>query len=347
MYFINCSDTTPERLPRARIPWQVSLQGRELNSASISCYPLVDTEHNMTTHSKTLQTVEPVPASAAAAFAYCEEMTRAHYENFPVGSLLIPRSRRKHVYSIYAFARTADDFADEGYDSATLTETDRLASLDDWERKLEACYAGRADHPIFIALAESVRELDLPISLFRDLLSAFKQDVVKRRYENFEEVLDYCRRSANPVGRLILLLFGYRSETLHQLSDHICTGLQLANFWQDVAVDIEKDRVYLPLDEMTRFGVSVEDLQDRHFSERYAALLSSQVARTRDLFDRGRALPGLVNGRLRVELRLTWLGGVRILEKIEELKFDTLHARPVISSRDKLELLIKALFGVL
>jgi squalene synthase HpnC len=301
----------------------------------------------MTIHSKTLRPLEPAPAGAADAFAYCEALTRAHYENFPVGSILVPRSKRKHVYSIYAFARTADDFADEGYDSAELTEADRLASLEDWERKLEACYAGRADHPSFIALAESVRELDLPISLFRDLLSAFKQDVVKRRYENCDEVLDYCRRSANPVGRLILLLFGYRSEILHQLSDQICTGLQLANFWQDVAVDIEKDRVYLPLDEMARFGVTIEDLRQRRFSESYAALLASQVARTRDLFLRGRPLPEQVKGRLRVELRLTWLGGMRILEKIEDLKFDTLHARPVITTRDKMQLLIKSLFGVL
>src|SRR5574341_812068 len=154
-------------------------------------------------------------SSVADAFAYFERMARAHYENFPVGSLLVPKNRRKHVYSIYAFARTADDFADEGYGTSDLTEAGRLAALDDWERRLEDCYTGKADHPVFIALAETVRELQLPVKLFRDLLSAFKQDVVKRRYADFDQVLDYCARSANPVGRLILLLFDYRAERLH------------------------------------------------------------------------------------------------------------------------------------
>jgi len=271
-------------------------------------------------------------------------MARAHYENFPVGSLLAPKDRRKHVYSIYAFARTADDFADESYETGELTEAWRLAALDDWERKLEDCYQGRADHPVFIALAETVRELRLPIQLFRDLLSAFKQDVIKRRYEDFDEVLDYCARSANPVGRLILLLFDYREGRLAELSDCICTALQLTNFWQDVEVDIRKDRIYLPQNEMARFGVSVDDLLEKRFSAQYAALLKFQVDRTWRLFDRGKALPSLVSGRLAVELRLTWLGGTRILERIEEMEYDTLNARPKISTADKISLLVKALW---
>lgn len=279
----------------------------------------------------------------AEAFAYCERMARTHYENFPVGSLLAPKRLRKHVYSVYAFARTADDFADEGYETGELTETQRLAALDDWEQKLEDCYRSRAEHPVFVALAETAKELRLPIQLFRDLLSAFKQDVVKRRYANFDEVLDYCARSANPVGRLILLLFGYRDERLHELSDCICTALQLTNFWQDVEVDIHKDRVYLPQDEMARFGVSVDDLREKRFSERYAALLKFQVERTREMFDRGKPLPDLVSGRLAVELRLTWLGGTRILERIEEMGYDTLNARPKISTADKIALLARAL----
>ncbi|MGH9767394.1 MAG: squalene synthase HpnC [Blastocatellia bacterium] len=278
----------------------------------------------------------------ADAFAYCERMARAHYENFPVGSLLAPKDRRKHVYSIYAFARTADDFADEGYETGELTEARRLAALDDWERRLEDCYLGRADHPIFVALAETVRELRLPIQLFRDLLSAFKQDVVKRRYADFGEVLDYCARSANPVGRLILLLFGYREERLHNLSDCVCSALQLANFWQDVEVDIRKDRIYLPQNEMAGFGVSLDDLREKRFSERYAALLEFQIERTWELFNRGKPLLSLVSGRLAVELRLTWLGGTRILERIEEMGYDTLNARPKISTADKIALLVKA-----
>jgi len=285
----------------------------------------------------------PPPQSVAEAFAYCERLARAHYENFPVGSLLVPRERRKHVYSVYAFARTADDFADEGYETGELTEAWRLAAIDDWERKLEDCYQGRADHPVFVALAETARELRLPIQLFRDLLSAFKQDVVKRRYADFDEALDYCARSANPVGRLILLLFGYREERLHDLSDCICSALQLANFWQDVEVDVRKDRVYLPQNEMARFGVSVDDLREKRFSESYAALLKFQIERTRELFNRGKPLPNLVSGRLAVELRLTWLGGVRILERIEEMGYDTLNARPKISTADKIALLAKAL----
>ncbi|MCI0392899.1 MAG: squalene synthase HpnC [Acidobacteria bacterium] len=281
--------------------------------------------------------------SVAGAFAYCERMARAHYENFPVGSLLAPKDRRKHVYSIYAFARTADDFADENYETGELTEERRLAALDDWERRLEDCYRGRADHPVFIALAETVRELRLPIQLFRDLLSAFKQDVVKRRYADFDEVLDYCARSANPVGRLILLLFNYREERLFELSDCICAALQLTNFWQDVEVDIRKDRIYLPQNEMARFGVSVDDLLDKRFSARYAALLKFQVERTWELFNRGKSLPNLVSGRLAIELRLIWLGGTRILERIKEMGYDTLNARPKISTADKISLLLKAL----
>jgi hydroxysqualene synthase len=290
-----------------------------------------------------LQTIEP--CGVDEAFAYCERMARDHYENFPVGSLLIPRDRRRYVYSIYAFARTADDFADEGYGEAGWDEAGRLAALDDWEKKLEASYRGEASHPVFIALAETARDLRLPVQLFRDLISAFQQDVAKRRYANFDEVLDYCARSANPVGRLVLLLFGYHEERLHKLSDSICTGLQLANFWQDLSIDIGKDRVYLPQDEMADFGVSVDDLRDGRSSDRAAALLRLQVERTRKLFEDGRSLPGMVNGRLAFELRLTWLGGMRILRRIEEQGYDTLRARPVITRWDKIVLLLRAVLG--
>lgn len=279
------------------------------------------------------------------AYAFCQLMAESHYENFPVGSLLIPKRLRKHVYSIYAFARVADDFADEGYEDGKTTEAERLASLDDWRQKLESCFVGEADHPVFIALAATVRELNLPIKPFSDLLSAFGQDVVKTRYANFDEALDYCARSANPVGRLILLLFDYRDERLHQLSDHICTALQLANFWQDVSVDIAKDRIYLPQDEMRQFGVTVDDLRQARFSPQFAELMKFQVERTRKLFDQGRELPELVSGRLKYELRLTWFGGARILERIEELGYDTLNRRPAISTFDKLRLLARTLLA--
>lgn len=282
-------------------------------------------------------------ASVAEAFAHCEALTRAHYENFPVGSLLIPKARRRHVYSIYAFARTADDLADEGYDDATLTPAKRLQALDEWEAQLNACVAGQAENPIFVALAQTIAELNLPVSLLTDLLSAFKQDVVKRRYANFAEVLDYCERSANPVGRLILRLFDYHDETLDELSDAICTALQLANFWQDVAVDIQKDRVYLPEAELARFGVTLADLRQPQATTQFRELLKFQVERTRELFQKGRRLPELVTGRLAVELRLTWHGGMRILELIEQQNYDTLRQRPKLQRRDKILLLVRTL----
>ncbi len=283
--------------------------------------------------------------SAPEALMYCERLTKAHYETLPVGSLLVPRPLRKHVYSIYAFARTADDFADEGYENSTLTETQRLAALQDWQQNLENCFAGKADHPIFIALAATVKELNLPIKPLSDLLSAFKQDVFKTRYANFDEVLDYCTRSANPVGRLILLLFGYQDERLHRLSDHICTALQLANFWQDVSVDIRKDRIYLPQEEVQQFGVTIEDLREAKFSKHFAELMKFQVERTWELFHQGRELPELVSGRLKYELRLTWFGGANILKQIEALGYDTLTQRPANSTFDKLRLLARTLMG--
>ncbi|MFN0085926.1 MAG: squalene synthase HpnC [Blastocatellia bacterium] len=281
----------------------------------------------------------------ADSFDWCERMARSHYENFPVGSLLVPKRLRKHVYSIYAFARVADDLADEGHETGEWTEARRLSELDAWERRLTEAVQGRADHPVFIALAETMRELSLPAAPLRNLLSAFRQDVVRRRYDTFEDLLDYCARSANPVGRLILLLFGYREEELHRLSDEICTALQLANFWQDVEVDMRKDRVYLPLEDMRRFGVTVEDLRARRFSREFASLMKFQVERARDRFNRGKSLPSRVQGRLALELRLTWLGGMRILERIEEKGYDTLTSRPRITSTDKIRILLKSLAG--
>jgi squalene synthase HpnC len=208
---------------------------------------------------------------------------------------------------------------------------------------LESCYRGIASHPIFIALGETVRELRLPIHLFLDLLAAFRQDVVQARYGDFEAVLDYCRRSANPVGRLILLLFGYRDEQLHRLSDYICTALQLANFWQDVAVDLEKDRVYLPQEDLWQFDYSEEELFAREFNPCFAALLKLQVDRTRQLFQHGKPLLRKVRGRLAFELCLTWHGGARILELIERNGYNTLHGRPALTKWDKLVLLTRAI----
>ena len=293
---------------------------------------------------------EPPSASAiAAAYAACTELARTHYENFPVGRM-VPKAMQKHVHAIYAFARYADDLADEGYakgssDEEAMTPDERLMALDDWERQLRAPAGTPGLHYIFVALHETIRELDLPPSLCSDLLSAFKQDVVKRRYADFAEVLDYCRRSANPVGRLVLLLHGVRDEALHGLSDHICTGLQLANFWQDVAVDLDKDRIYLPADERNQFGVTEDGLFAHRADEAYRKLLKFQVDRTQGIFDQGALLTKKLHGLLRLEIRLTWLGGTKILRKIEAQDYDTLSHRPKIRKTDMALLFLRALFS--
>jgi phytoene synthase len=294
--------------------------------------------------------VRPDAKAIAEAYEACTRMARAHYENFPVGRL-VPREMQPHVHAVYAFARYADDLADEGYAGSAkargvqdvMTPEQRLLALDDWEKQLRSPAGTPGLHFIFTALHETIRELDLPLDLFTDLLSAFKQDVVKRRYANFSEVLDYCRRSANPVGRLVLLLHGIRDGELHKLADHICTGLQLANFWQDVGVDLEKDRIYLPEDERNKFGVTEEALFARRTDDNYRRLLAFQVGRTQDIFNQGEPLTKKLRGLLRIEIRVTWLGGTTILRKIENLKFDTLNARPKVGKADMAALLLKAM----
>jgi phytoene synthase len=269
-------------------------------------------------------------------------LARSHYENFPVGSLLIRKDLRKHFYSIYAFARIADDFADEGY-SEKYTEGERLGWLDEWGHKLRTAYQGRATHPVFLALSHTAGLYNLPITLFDDLLSAFRQDVVVRRYNSYHELVDYCRRSANPVGRLILLLFGHRDPEMHSQSDDICTALQLANHWQDVKIDLDKDRVYLPAEDMLRFGITAESLERDSGSDRFRALMAMEVDRVRALFSRGKPLCAAVNGRLGVELRAIWLGGTRILSRIEKVGYDVFSHRPRVTSGDKLRILVTAL----
>ena len=279
--------------------------------------------------------------SVDRAYEYCERLARSHYENFPVGSALIPKRLRKHFFSIYAFARIADDFADEGYGQG-YGENERLDLLNEWRRMLMESLVGRARHPVFVALARTASEFDLPAVLFEDLLSAFAQDVTVRRYESFDQVLDYCRRSANPIGRLILLLFGYRDDQRHQWSDDICTALQLTNHWQDVGVDLEKDRIYLPQDELSRFELSADDLMRRDASDRFKQLIKSEVERARAMFARGKPLCTSVSGRLGLELRSVWLGGMRILDRVEKNGWDVFAGRPVITSTDKLKILLVA-----
>ena len=275
------------------------------------------------------------------AYQYCERLARSHYENFPVGSALVPKRLRKHFYSIYAFARIADDFADEGYGEGH-TERERLDWLGQWRSMLIESIAGRATHPVFVALADTQTRFDLPTELFEDLISAFEQDVTLRRYDCFDRLLDYCRRSANPIGRLILLLFGYQDEQQHQWSDEICTALQLANHWQDVAVDLDKDRVYLPDEDLSRFDLTVDDLKRHRIDEKFQELMRFEVERTHEMFDRGKPVCTSVSGRLGLELRAVWLGGMRILERIEQNNYDVFAHRPIITSTDKLKILFVA-----
>ena len=270
------------------------------------------------------------------AYARCEARVRGHYENFPVG-LFVPREKRPHVHALYAFARAADDFADE-----KIYEGMRAEKLDQWEQRLHAAYEGRAEDPIFMALAHTVRTLDIPKDLLLDLLSAFRQDTVQSRYTTWGELLDYCRRSANPVGRLVLLVFGYHDPQLPPLSDSICTALQLANHWQDLAVDLHKDRIYAPRQLLDRFGVREWDLNAGKVTDAFKALMAELVSRTRDLFRDGRPLCDRVGRDLRFEMRLTWLGGSGILDRIESAGYDVFRRRPSYGLSGKLALAWRA-----
>lgn len=272
------------------------------------------------------------------AFEYCGRLAATHYENFPVGSRFIPKKLRPYVHSIYAFARIADDFADE---PDTLDNL-RMAFLENWEGQLLQCIWRTPQHPVFIALKETIQKFDLPVTLFQDLLMAFKMDVTTKRHGRFEDLLAYCRYSANPVGRLVLLLFGYRDPEFHTLSDSICTALQLANFWQDVAVDYQKDRIYLPRKDMSKFGYREEDLKDGRHNEAFRNLMRHEIVRTRDLFHHGRPLCDKVGRDLRFELHLIWNGGMTILDRIESADYNVFIHRPTLRLTDKITMVTKA-----
>lgn len=272
------------------------------------------------------------------AYAHCERIAREHYENFPVASLLVPRALRPHVCAVYAFARRADDFAD-----LPRFEGRRLSRLAAWERQLAAAVSGRARHPVFVALGHTIRTRDLPVEPLRDLLSAFRQDVTVTRYATFEDLADYCRRSADPVGRLVLALFDRLTPRRALWSDAICTALQLANHWQDVGIDAARGRIYLPLEDLAAFGVAEEEVLAGRMSDRFRALLAFEIARTRDLFARGRPLCADVGGRLGLELRAVWLGGSAILDAILRRGCDVFARRPTHGAADRLRLAAGAL----
>jgi phytoene synthase len=276
------------------------------------------------------------PAKIRAAYAECRRLARRHYENFPTASYLVPRDKRDALAAIYAYARYADDLADEpGVEG-------RLAQLAAWRQKLTECYAGKAEHPVFIALRDMIEKFRLSQENFENLLRAFESDVRVNRHVNFLSLLAYCSCSANPVGRLVLELFGHREPELFLLSDHICTALQLTNFWQDVAVDLARDRIYLPLEDLARFNLTLVDLCARRLDDRWRQLMAFQIERTRKFFERGQALPEKVRPELRRQLRLTWLGGMTILSKIETVGYDVFGARPSLGLADFLRLYLQA-----
>lgn len=271
------------------------------------------------------------------AQAVCRQVAENHYENFPVGRF-IPAKIRPHVHAIYAFARGADDFADE-----PEHEGHRLERLSEWRNLLERASRGEAKDPVFTALAHSIRTQELPTAWLGHLLDAFESDVRQSRHASFEDLLAYSRNSANPIGRLVLWLHGYRDEARFAWSDDICTALQLANFWQDVAVDGRKDRVYLPQQDLAKFGYSEADLAAGVVNPAFRDLMAHEIARTRALFWRGRPLCDAVSGRLRFELRLVWHGGMRILEKIEAHGYDIFRRRPVLRAADHARLAWRSL----
>jgi hydroxysqualene synthase len=279
-----------------------------------------------------------------AAYAVCRRLAWRHYENFPVVSHFVPRDKRDALAAIYAFARCADDFADEGDGKGvpSVKPETRLQQLTDWRQKLQECYLGHADDPVFVALSDAARRFQLSRQHFEDLLRAFALDVHVNRHENLPSLLAYCSCSANPVGRLVLELFGHRDVELVALSDDICTALQLTNFWQDIAIDLKHDRVYLPLEDLARFEYSVDDLRAGRVDERWRRLLAFELKRTREMFARGRSLVEAVTPSLRLQLRITWLGGMRILDKIEEAEYDVFRSRPSLGHLDFLGLLVRA-----
>lgn len=272
------------------------------------------------------------------ALAYTRWLATHHYENFHVVSLLLPKRLHQDFYNVYSFCRWADDLGDEIGDPA---ESLRLLAW--WRGELQAMSAGQARHPVFVALAETARQYSLPTETFDDLIKAFEQDQTVTRYRNFDELFHYCRYSANPVGRLVLGLCGYRDAERHALSDATCTALQLANFWQDVTVDLKKDRVYLPLDLLEAHGYPLEALFARRFDERFRGAMQEAVNITRGLFLKGLPLADTVDRRLAIDLELFSRGGLRVLEKIEGQGCDVLGARPAVSKMERVGLLLSAI----
>ena len=286
--------------------------------------------------------IPSTPPTLTEAREYCSHLARTHYENFSIATWFLPRRLRQHFFNVYAYCRISDDLGDEVGDTAAS-----LALLDQWESELDACYDGGPKHPVFVALRETVHEFDIPKHEFSDLLRAFRQDQTVTRFETFDDVLAYCRYSANPVGHLVLYLCGYRDAERQQLSDFTCTALQLANFWQDVSDDYAKGRIYLPLKSLGRFGVTEDDIMHNRNTPAFCTMMKYEVGRARAWFRRGLPLIGKVDRDLAIDLELFSRGGQEILRAIEKQNYAVLGNRPTISKPRKLALVARAALGKL
>jgi len=284
-----------------------------------------------------------IPAEApseAEAREYCQRLARSHYENFSVASWFLPKRLRQDFFNVYAYCRISDDLGDEVGDTAAS-----LQLLDEWEGELNACYHGHPRHPVFVALSETVRKFEIPKQEFVDLLTAFRQDQTVERYETFADLLGYCRYSANPVGHLVLYLCGYRDHERQQLSDRTCTALQLANCWQDVSADYAKGRIYLPLEDLRRFGVTEDEIRTDQNSPAFREMMQFEVERAREWFAQGLPLASKVSPELAIDIELFSRGGLEILNAIERQDYAVLGRRPAISKTRKLALVARAALG--
>jgi squalene synthase HpnC len=276
--------------------------------------------------------------SPEESLAYTRWLATHHYENFHVVSFLLPKRLHQDLYNVYAYCRWADDLGDEIGDTA-----ESLRLLEWWRGELHGMYEGRSTHPVFVALGPTAKKYGIPREPFSNLIDAFVQDQRVTRYRDWDELFGYCKNSANPVGRLVLYLFGYADEKRQRLSDATCTALQLANFWQDVNVDWEKDRVYIPLEVMERHGCDVAQIAARQFNAAFRAVMREIVEKARGLFHEGLPLVGMVERRLSLDLDLFSRGGMKILDKIEQQDYNVLAGRPKISKVERVSLLLGAL----
>lgn len=280
----------------------------------------------------------PPTLELEACYGYCEALVRARHHNYPVASMFTRSHLRKHIFAIFAFARVADDFADEDQ-----YEGRRARELDRWEEQLHDAYRGHAEHPVFVALADTVDKFQLPITEFVELLSGFRTDLERRRYATFAELRSYTRHAAEPVGRLLLYIGGYRAPELHAYAEDLATGLAVARLIQDIPADWERGRVYMPAEDLRHFGVTEADIASRRATPAVEALIRYEVARTRALFQRARPLIDIVGADLAVELALMWHGGMRILDKIEHAGARLLAERPSLTAADKALVVTRAL----